>query len=215
MDNTLPAYPITLNYGKVTIDSQYQVKVQIQTDAFNQTFNVVMEEGAFVQRLRIALGQLTTNSKGLGQATYYLSDYDSKIPSPRVLAPGFAIYTPDKAFPEFDTSYPAYTGPGAETGKIIINVVAFDSTEQFRVDMSYGYQSGYPNGIGMYSGDEFGSAYTLPAAIYTVTEYWEPGWSVGTSINDPSGGSINCGRTAVINLAPGETVTVTFTNTQP
>jgi hypothetical protein len=77
--------------------------------------------------------------------------------------------------------------------------------------MSHGALFGYPAGIAMYNDDQH--SYMLEPDMYTINEYFEVGWNLVIDIDDPSGGSYPSGRTAVINLTPGETVEVTFSNT--
>ena len=54
---------------------------------------------------------------------------------------------------------------------------------------------------------------TVPVGTYTVTETAVAGYTTTLSCTDPSGGTSTSGSTATIDLAPGETVTCTFTNT--
>ena len=53
----------------------------------------------------------------------------------------------------------------------------------------------------------------VSAGTYSVTETAVSGYTTTLSCVDPSGGTITAGNTATIDLAPGETVTCTFTNT--
>ena len=54
---------------------------------------------------------------------------------------------------------------------------------------------------------------SVAAGSYSVTETAVAGYTTTVSCVDPSGGTSTAGSTANINLAPGETVTCTFTNT--
>jgi hypothetical protein len=79
------------------------------------------------------------------------------------------------------------------------------------VDMSYGPMIGYPNGLRMCDGDQIASGFILMPGIYTVTENVGRYYNLeNIDIDDPSADSMPRGRTAIINLKPGETVTVTF-----
>jgi uncharacterized surface anchored protein len=61
--------------------------------------------------------------------------------------------------------------------------------------------------------NQFCLSHGLEAGPYTVTELAEDGWDLtAIIIEDPTGGSDNIGSTAFIDLAEGETVTVTFQN---
>jgi hypothetical protein len=175
-----------------------------------------MDVGSKVYRYTVNLGTITTNHQGKGEACFDLHDYASQIPGPRVIGPRFMILTPGTPpLLEFDTSYEAFpSAPPPLPGRIIINLSASSNPDkQFSVDMSYGEPFGYPAGIAMYDGDQIGDEFDLIPGMHTVNEYFEPGWDL-TSINiiDPTGGSYRSGRTAVINLAPGETVEITFVN---
>jgi hypothetical protein len=212
-DNPAPACPDILNYGKVTINSEFIAQIEILTNAIDKTYGVIMEVGGIKHRYNVNLGTITTNGKGKGEARIDLKDYDGQITTRRVISPYFVIVTPGKPEPEFDTSYLVFADADPpEPGQII--VVAQNSPvtgdEHVGIDMSYGGRIGYPNGLVMYNGDQILSGPLMPG-IYTVTE------NVGSTyilesidINDPSGDSFPCGRTAIINLKPGETVTVTF-----
>jgi hypothetical protein len=67
----------------------------------------------------------------------------------------------------------------------------------------------------MRDGAELDSGYVLDPGIYTIDESSiPPGWQLSSiDIKDKSGGSSYSGSTTTIDLAPGETVTVTYTDT--
>ena len=85
----------------------------------------------------------------------------------------------------------------------------------FDVTMSYGAQVGYPNGLKMTDGFVVDSGYRLAPGTYTVNETVPAGWQLEIAISDPSGGSLSSGYLGqvIVDLAPGETVTVVLYNT--
>ncbi len=209
VDNTMPDYAAVLYSGSVTVDQQSIAEVEISTNATCQTYNVRMEIGGGIYRYGIALGTITTNDKGKGEALFDLKDYARA--TPLAIAPHFIIYTPAKAFPEFDTSIavPGWTPPAL--GKIVVGMSCSSNVSQyFAVDVSF---AGYPNGAALRDGQTINSGFSLTPGIYTVTEYFLPRYNLSNiSFNDPSGGSMRSGRTAIVNVAPGETVFITFSN---
>jgi hypothetical protein len=215
-DNPSPEYPDILKHGDVVIDANFVVKIDIKTDAINKTYNVLMDVGAPNHRYNVDLGEIITDKNGKCTAYFNLEDYDDQITTMLIIGPYFRIMSPDKPFPEFDTSYPVFVGASPPSpGQIIIetnNTPLVNNGDQFVVvDMSYGQMIGYPNGLRMYDGDQIASGFILMPGIYTVTENVGRYYNLESiDIDDPSGDSMPRGRTAIINLKPGETVTVTF-----
>jgi hypothetical protein len=106
--------------------------------------------------------------------------------------------------------------PAVNPGRIIINeqVIPGSSGEAFSFVMSYGRQIGYPNGLKIQNGYQVDSGFVLTPGNFTISEYIPNGWQLTIDINDPSGDSSVAGSQATINLAAGETVTVTYINTK-
>ena len=160
------------------------------------------------------MGIVATNGEGVGKASFDLKYLDAQIANARVIGPYFAIYTPGKPLPEFDTSYPGLSDTPPEPGKIILKADAPSNYDAyFIVNMSYGYDEGYPNGASLKWGDNVTK--TLMPAIYTVSECYQTGWNPpNIFIEDPTGDSYITGRfTVIVTVAPGETVTIRFANT--
>ncbi len=111
--------------------------------------------------------------------------------------------------------YPVATTTFTEKAHIVVNKVTEpfgDTTTLF--DFTASYRSSWEM-----TSDQFSLSHALDEELspYTVTELAEEGWDLtDISIQDPTGGSTyDVGaRTANIDLAEGETVIVTFTNTQ-
>lgn len=115
-------------------------------------------------------------------------------------------------FQVHDMNLSALSSPGRI---ILIKQTNPAGANGFLVTMSYGPQVSYPNGLQMSDGFQVDSGFILAPSIYTITELPTAGWSLTSiDINDPSGGSSSSGGTATINLAPGETVIVTYKNTK-
>ena len=114
------------------------------------------------------------------------------------------------------TSSPTST-PAGNTGRIVLKtqVVPVGTGGTFDFTMNYGQQVGYPNGVKLgTSNPEIDSGFTLPPGMYTISETVPAGWTLTIDINDPGGGSSWSGSQTTIDLAAGETVTVTYTNTK-
>jgi hypothetical protein len=112
------------------------------------------------------------------------------------------------------TPGPTYTG---SPGRIILRkqIVTTSGGGPFFFTMSYGSQVGYPNGVNLdASHPEIDSGFILNPGIYSINETVPPGWTLTIDISDPSGGSSSTGSLVTIDLAPGETVIVTYTNTK-
>ncbi len=216
-DNPAPDYPAVLTSGQVTIDSSFVVRIRIKTDTPDQTYAVFMQVGPVQRRANIILGTITTDDVGQCKAEFDLKDYDPQISTPRIIGPYFAILSPSKPLPEFDTSYPAFPNASPpEPGKIILMAGAPDSPNtNFALDLSYGYDNGYPAGVSLKEGEQIGDAISLAPGIYTVSERYQAGWNVpGIMISDPTFDSFPSGKfTVIVNVAPGETVTIRFKNT--
>jgi hypothetical protein len=107
--------------------------------------------------------------------------------------------------------YPVATTTFTEKAHIVVNKVtdpADDTTTLFD------FEATYRNPWQMTS-DQFSLSHGLDAGSYEVTELAEDGWDLtGIIIEDPTGGSTYDGSTVTIDLAEGETVTITFINTQ-
>ena len=119
-----------------------------------------------------------------------------------------------------NSAYADYTvtsKPSKDLGRIILikETIPDGAPDGFSFVMDYGYPIGYPNGLIMRDGAELDSGYVLDPGIYTIDESSiPPGWQLSSiDIKDKSGGSYSSGSTTTIDLAPGETVTVTYTNT--
>ncbi len=216
-DNPSPLYPAVLTFGQVTIDSRFVVRVQIKTDTPDQTYVVFIQVGPVQRRANIILGTITTNQRGQCKAVFDLKDYDPQVSTPRIIGPYFAILSPNKPEPEFDTSYLAFPHSSPpEPGEIILMAGAPDSPDTyFALDLSYGYDNGYPAGVSLKEGQQIGDAISLAPGIYTVSERYQAGWNVpGIQINDPTFDSFASGKfTVIVNVAPGETVFIRFKNT--
>ncbi len=109
--------------------------------------------------------------------------------------------------------YPVATTTFTEKAHIVVNKVTDplgDTTTLF--DFEASYRSDF-----QMTSDQFSLSHALEEGDYSVTELAEDGWDLtDISIEDPTGGSTYDveGGTADIDLALGETVTITFTNTQ-
>jgi hypothetical protein len=107
--------------------------------------------------------------------------------------------------------YPVSTTEFTEKAHIVVKKVtdpAGDNTTLFD------FEASYRNPWQMTS-DQFCLSHGLEAGFYNVTELTEDGWDLADIlIQDSTGGSDSIGETANIDLAEGETVTVTFVNTQ-
>jgi hypothetical protein len=215
-DNPGTDYPTTLANGEVTINPEFMAAVTIKTDAICQTYDVTMQVGPVNRRYNVRLGTISTNEEGSGRATFDLKDYDPEIATPRIIGPYFSISTPGKPLPEFDTSYVVFPNSGPpEPGRIILMAGAPAYPDaSFSLDMSYGYDAGYPAGVSMKQGEEVGSLFTLMPGVYTITERYQSGWNLpNIIIDDPTSDSLRTGRfTVIVNVAPGETVTVRYIN---
>lgn len=116
--------------------------------------------------------------------------------------------------------YPVATTKFTQEAHIIIikeTDPADDSTTEFEFTTSYYLDAGEnPIPFNLYN-NWIDHSPGLSAGSYTVTETAVEGWdltSVLADIDDPSGDSSWNGNTAEINAAEGETITVTFRNTQ-
>jgi hypothetical protein len=109
---------------------------------------------------------------------------------------------------------PTPTRTTVSLGRIIVQKQTnpADVTASFSFAPSYGSQSGYPNGFLLRNGQQIDSGYTIAPGTYTIVETPPAGWQVTVYISDPGGGSYSSGNTAIVNLAAGETVAVTFVN---
>jgi hypothetical protein len=109
------------------------------------------------------------------------------------------------------TPGPTFTG---DPGQIILvnhtNPAGYSNVFQ----MSYGPQVGYPDGLYVRDDQQVDSGLILAPGIYTISEILSAGWQIVIAINDPTGDSSFSGSQSSINLAAGETVTVTYTNTR-
>jgi hypothetical protein len=107
--------------------------------------------------------------------------------------------------------YPVATTKFTEKAHIVINKVTDpidDTTTLF--DFVPSYRSSF-----QMTSNQFSLSRELGPGNYDVTELVPDGWDLTyIDIQDPTGGSYDSGSTAYIDLAEGETVTVTFTNTQ-
>ena len=107
--------------------------------------------------------------------------------------------------------YPVATTTFTEKAHIVVNKVTDplgDTATLFDFDASY-------RTSWQMTSDQFSLSHGLDAGSYTVTELAEDGWDLtGIIIEDPTGGSTYDGSTVTIDLAEGETVTITFINTQ-
>jgi len=121
-----------------------------------------------------------------------------------------AVASPSPATPTLPPPTASGTGPGRI---VVINQVNPPGTS-FNVFLSYGIQVAYPNGLRMPNGFQVDSGFILVPGIYTISETLPSGWQLSITINDPSGGSSSSGSNATIDLAAGETVTVTFNNSK-
>ncbi len=107
--------------------------------------------------------------------------------------------------------YPVATTTFTEKAHIVVNKVT-DPTDD--TTTLFDFEATYRNPWQMTS-DQFSLSHGLDAGSYEVTELAEDGWDLtGIIIEDPTGGSYIVDNTAYIDLAEGETVTITFTNTQ-
>lgn len=209
--------PDILVYGKVTINSHYIVNVEFVTDQLNKTYRVGMEygpAGSWGTELRrtIMLGNLTTDGKGKVEASFALSTPDPMIPGPN-----FTI-TSSSPMPDFMTSYGPMspsTPPLTRKGRVVLNLQTIPATDTtFDFDLTYGSYCGYPAGLVMHDDVCIDSGFNVPPGNYSISEVLPEGWLLpDISIVDPSGGSSSDGVQTSINLAPGETVTVTYINT--
>jgi hypothetical protein len=107
--------------------------------------------------------------------------------------------------------YPVATTTFTEKAHIVVNKVtdpAGDTTTLFD------FEATYRNPWQM-TADQFSLSHGLDAGSYSVTELAEDGWDLtDILIEDPTGGSSVVDSTAIIDLAEGETVIITFVNTQ-
>ena len=107
--------------------------------------------------------------------------------------------------------YPVSTTKFTEKAHIVVEKVTdpIDDTTTL-----FDFEAGYRNPWQMAS-NQFCLSHGLEAGSYEVTELVEDGWDLtDILIQDPTGGSDDSGSTAYIDLAEGETVTVTFVNTK-
>lgn len=213
-DNPQPLYPDVLKNGKVTISEDYIVKVAIHTNSPDTTYSVIMEVGNCYHRYNVDLGEITTNNGGIGKCDFNLEDYHDQILPRVIIGPYFRIMSLGKPMPEFDTAYPVFEFPNDTPGHITVitnnTPLANDIDQSVTIDMSYGNLIGYPNGLVMHDGDSIPSGDLMPG-IYTITENVGRDYNLDSiEINDPSGDSLQRGRTAIVNLKPGEDVVVTF-----
>ena len=105
--------------------------------------------------------------------------------------------------------YPVSTTEFTEKAHIVVrkDTQTVDDTTTL-----FDFQASYRNSWQMTS-NQFCLSHGLEAGPYTVTELAEDGWDLtAILIDDPTGGSDNIGSTAYIDLAEGETVTITFQN---
>jgi hypothetical protein len=114
------------------------------------------------------------------------------------------------------TPTPTPTPSDNNTGRIILKKQTNPGgvADSFPFAASYGAKIGYPNGFMLRDGQQVDSGFTLAPGTYTISETVPAGWQLTIDINDPSGGSSYSGSQATINLAAGETVTVTYVNTK-
>lgn len=106
--------------------------------------------------------------------------------------------------------YPVATTEFAEMAHIVVKKITdpLDDTTTL-----FDFEATYRNPWQMTS-DQFCPSHGLEAGYYEVTELAEDGWNLtDILIQDPTGDSSVVDSKACINLAEGETVTVTFTNT--
>jgi hypothetical protein len=129
------------------------------------------------------------------------------------------INTKSNITPTPQTYTPTYTPsppPTSNLGRIIVKKQTNPSgvADSFPFAPSYGLQSGYPNGFSLRDGQQIDSGFTITPGTYTITEAIPASWQVRIDISDPTGNSSSSGNKATIDLAAGETVTVTYINTK-
>ena len=103
----------------------------------------------------------------------------------------------------------------ARLGRIILvnRLTNKENQPSFGFVLSYGNKVLYPNGIFLQDGQQIDSGFTLEPGTHAIVETVPANWNMpGIKIDDPSEGSHSSGSTAMVDLSPGETVTVTFMN---
>jgi hypothetical protein len=157
-----------------------------------------------------------SNYPTMTQATIGLGEGETVVVTFYNTRGGLPPTTATTTRPPATTTTP-YTTPAttpANLGRIIVRMQTNPPglPDSFNFSPSYGNQTGYPNGWMMRDGQVFDSGYAITPGTYGIIEYLPVGWSIAISINDPTGGSSWSSNVATINLAAGETVTVTFIN---
>lgn len=213
---------VVLAYGSVSIDTDLVIEMEILTNTPDRTFYARMEIGGALPsgRIIVPLGEIITDGEGKGVSYFDLKNYDKQVPTPRVIGPHFVISSWLNGPVEFDTSLLVFPyslpSPRAFGRIVLINQTTppvFDTS--FRFIMSYGDIIAYPVGVQMTDDMTIDSGFVIPPGTYTICDLVPAGWYISDiDIIDPSGGSISKGIFATINLAPGETVTVTYCNNQ-
>ena len=103
----------------------------------------------------------------------------------------------------------------AKAGRIIVvnQLTTKQDTLSFAFVLSYGSRVFYPDGVSLRHGQQVDSGFALEPGTHAIVETVPANWNMpGIKIDDPTGGSHSSGSTAIVDLAAGETVTVTFTN---
>ena len=171
--------------------------------------------GTILQRTEI-LGNILTDAEGHSEAKFVLE-------SPPVIlsSPGFIIESQSDWRVAFATNYgpiPPFPPTSEEKGRIVLNMQTLPGSPiNFEFMIDYGVFCGYPDGLWMEDNRSIDSGYNIPPGDYVINEIlpsvdWMP---PDISIVDLTGGSTYTGTQTNINLAPGETATVTYINWQP
>jgi hypothetical protein len=215
-----PANPtnlIVISYAHVTIDPNFNVDFKIKTDQLDSVLGAAMAEGYGTFRHSVYLGEIRTDAEGNGKATFNLKaeNVDRQVPGPYVIEPSFRLFSLEKVTGRPNageagtllTVYPTPTPPAK--GRIRVNTVLPQGCPAPSLDLSW-----QPLPVTT----SYDSGYNLNPRYYAITKHDPTGWESTATIEDlGSGDSFQLGtpaawdRTLIVNLAPGELVTVTYT----
>ena len=220
-----PVNLIVISYAHVTIDPDFNVEFNIKTDQLNSRLGASMMEGFGPYRHSVYLGQIVTDAEGNGKATFSLkaANIDYQVPGRLVIEPSFRLFsfkwvTDRPNALEAASVWPVYPlAPPPDKGKIVIRTVLPSDYEGPApcFDLSW-----LPDPMEVILGVNCYSEADLMPRYYGITRHDLPGLTSRATIeNLGSGDSFQLGtreawdRTLIVNLAPGEVVTVTYTYT--
>jgi hypothetical protein len=214
---------VRVDYAHVSVDSDYNVEVEVKTNQTNSRLGVSLADGFAPFRHGVYLGEVPTDEDGEGKALFNLrsANIDFQIPGSGVIEPAFRLFSfeSETGVPnaqEAATAWPVYPVPPAPSanGTISIATVLPDgyAGEVPVFDLSW---VPYP-----FHGTPVTFENLVPR-YYAITRIEPPIPSFGlvfdkVTVNDPNADSFILGppvaqdRTLIVNLGPGQTVTVTY-----